>query len=639
MFGCLKASPITIPFLDSIQAILKTTTNTNQKLTCLYTLSFEYGMSDPALGIKYGKECLALAISDKNLKYQLNAYNGIANAFETFSRYDSALYYHNKSFEIAKILKSPEQMASTLSNIALCYKQKGDYKRALNEYIISYKIIQKLTSYNPRIHFYIGEIYLRLGDYVNAELHSRIGINKCKEYQQKDIINYFYINLAKCLEHSGKIDSAILLLSKAEKTLYQHTDKVGLGLCLNALGEVYLLKNEYKTAFNYYVKELSVQKELNNKNGSCLAYANLAYCLSKEAKPNKDQVKSYLAKSTECMPDIKNNNDIMLDIYLKRSDTYEQINEPSLALSNFKLYYAMNDTLLNQNKRQQIFDLESKYESAKKENQIISLQQSNTQKLLYIQTKNEQIKVRNFAIVLFVACLLFLLGYYFIHQQQEKLKNKLEKEMAIKETEEKERVRMAKDIHDDLGSGLSKINFLSEIVVRKSNDNAELSHAVAGISETAANLVDNMKDLIWALNPENTTLPNLVALIREYAQDYLEDYGAEVLIYFPNLIDDIPVSKEFHRQIFMVVKECLNNIVKHSQATDVEISLNIVQNEFQLTIKDNGKGIDNNKIHGGNGLKNMQNRIGSIGGKISIKSGIEKGTKISIIADLAKKNA
>ncbi len=618
----------TLSYLDSIQSVLKKTTNTSEKLNCLYTLSFEYGLVDPIKGIKYGQECLELALRENDLSFQLNAYNGIANAYETLAKFDSAKYFHFKSYEVAKKMNAPQKMALTSVNIALCYKQNGDYKNALRQYLTAYKLFEPQSSYNPRIHFYLGEIYMRLGDYVNAEYYSRLGLRKCVEFKQDYIFYNLYINLGKCYHKKGELDSAVFVLSDALKGLERNTDKVSIGGCLNALGEVYISKKEYEKAHNNFSKELEIQKTLKNDNGICLAYLNMAHSLSKMNKINKGEIHNLLKQSEILLPTIKKNSDILLEIYYKLAETYERIDDLKNALTYYKLYFSLNNSLLNKDKVKQIFELQTRYDTEKKESQIKLLQQSDTIKTLEIRGQDEQIKARNITIVLIVSSLFFILFYFYNNFQRQQLKSKLEKEQVIKATEEKERMRMAKDIHDDLGSGLSKIRFLSEIVFRKSKNDQELFNASSGISETASHLVENMRDLIWELNPENTTLANLTARIREYSNDYLEEFGAEVSIKFPELIPNSSISKELNREIFMVVKECLNNIVKHSRASRVNILLAINSCEFQLAIIDNGVGISANRSKDGNGLKNIKNRIESVGGKIVINSSECNGTLI-----------
>lgn len=626
---CLQIALATTPsYLDSVNKVLNTTKNNTEKLTCLYTLSFEYGFIDPAKGISYGKQCLNLAVKENNLHYQLNAYNGIANAYETLANFDSAKYFHAKSHAIAKKMNVPAQMALTLFNVGLCYKQLGDYKNALNSYLTAYKLLEREKSYNPRIHFYIGEIYMRMGDFKQAEYQSRLGIRKCMEFKHDYIIYNLYVNLAKCHQHAGKLDSAIFVLNNALLGLQKHTDQISLSSCLNALGEIYVVTKEYEKAFQYFSKELLIHQQLKNDNGQYLSYLNLAYSAAFQKNKNVPAISKLLQQAENKLPLVKKNNDILLESYYKTGKIYEALRTPDKALYYYKLYYALHDSILNKEKHRQIFELQTKYETEKKEQQINSLQKNNLINRLEIQAKNDEIKKRNILIVLglFSFFMLSFLVHFAI--QKQKLKAILEKERAIKQTEEKERQRIAKDIHDDLGSGLSKINVLSELIIRNKPLDTVISVNAEAISETSKNLVINMRDLIWALDSENVTLSGLVSRIREYSSDYLEDFSAELKLKAEENLPNVAITKESHREILMTLKESLNNIVKHSQATIIEIETKIAHDLFAISVKDNGIGIPVIPSSG-NGLKNMKSRIESIGGEFNI-SHQAKGTLIEL---------
>jgi signal transduction histidine kinase len=224
---------------------------------------------------------------------------------------------------------------------------------------------------------------------------------------------------------------------------------------------------------------------------------------------------------------------------------------------------------------------------------------------------------------------------YFSIQKQ-KLNAAVEKEIAVKLTEENERIRFAKDIHDELGSGLSKISFLSEIIVQQNKPQQESKLTATAISETAKGLINNMRDLIWALNPENITFNTLLANIREYASDYLEDFPTELIIIFPEQIENVNISRECHREIMMTIKESLNNIVKHANAETVVIKADITGAEFWVSVSDNGCGIAAEHSSSGHGMKNMKSRMVVVGGVFECESSTHAGTTITVKIPVAK---
>jgi len=220
-----------------------------------------------------------------------------------------------------------------------------------------------------------------------------------------------------------------------------------------------------------------------------------------------------------------------------------------------------------------------------------------------------------------------LLARSYTMRRLEKQRLALEKQQII----EKERTRIASDMHDDLGAGLSSIRFLSEKIKQTSASDAATNEN-GKIVNISSELVDNMNEIIWAMNEKNDTLEDLLFYTRSFAKEYCEENHIGCIDEFP---DDIPskfVSGEVRRNIFLTVKESLHNIVKHADATEVKL---IVQTNELLTVivSDNGKGIylsDPYSYSGRNGLKNMQQRIESIGGRFILLNGDGVTVKLEV---------
>jgi signal transduction histidine kinase len=626
---------ITKEYIDSVKTVLDTTKSNRTKLKCLYTLSYEYGLIEPRKGIAYGRQMLQLALEEKDLFSQLNAYNGQANAYETLGNFDSAAYLHHCSYEIAKQMKSPRQMGLTLFNVALCLKQLGDYRNALDKYVRALKMVERRNDYNCRMHFYLGEMYLITEDIKNAELQSRLGIKKALEFNHRDIINIFYVNLARCYLKRGEADSAISILDTTLINVRKHTDRINIGICLNALGECYAAKKNFGKALQFFEEELALQEEIKNVNGAYMASLNMANTAAHARPLNIGRIRAFLERAEKEFPHIQKNYDILTNGYYKAGEAYELIGDHTKALSYYKQYYALKDSLLSKERLWQLSELQTQYETAKKENEIKDLKQTEIIRNLELAGKNAAIRQKNVVIVLGIFLFVLTGALIWFFAQRKKLQNRLGQERVIKATEENERLRIARDIHDDLGSGLSKINFLSELIIRDKELKPGSAENAAAIAETSRKLVVSMKDLIWALNPENTTLSGLLARIREHSSDYLEDFQAELKLLLPESVAASAITKESHRQVLMTVKESLNNIVKHSGATLVEIEAVISERLFAVQVKDNGVGIAEN-VRTGNGLGNMRMRIESIGGSFTIGSNGPKGTLVAFSVPIGK---
>ncbi len=212
---------------------------------------------------------------------------------------------------------------------------------------------------------------------------------------------------------------------------------------------------------------------------------------------------------------------------------------------------------------------------------------------------------------LFTIALLVLLIRAYYRRKLERQKNMLEKQQIV----EKERTRIAADIHDDLGAGLSTIRFLSEKVKRNSFSDVTKTDAEK-IVINSNELVQKMNELIWAMNEKNDTLEDLLFYARSYAAEYGEENNLQMDIFMPEKIPEIMVAGEMRRNVFLTLKESLHNIVKHAGAKKVVIKINADKN-LSVIIRDDGKGFENTNEEG-NGLKNMKKRIDSIGGFFEI---------------------
>ena len=231
-------------------------------------------------------------------------------------------------------------------------------------------------------------------------------------------------------------------------------------------------------------------------------------------------------------------------------------------------------------------------------------------------------------VVLFIVGLIFLSVRSYIRRKLEIQRSILERKQAI----EKERTRIATDMHDDLGAGLSQIKFLSEAIGMKRQKHLSIEEEVSSIRSFSDEMIDKMGEIVWALNEKNDTLNDLLSYTRSYAVEYLEQNGIKCHVEEPDNIPQLNVSGEFRRNIYLTVKESLHNIVKHAQATRVSIHIEIGK-WLMIKISDNGIGLDNSTPgEFGNGLISMKNRMKELGGSFEIVSNI--GTEVRMKAPI-----
>ncbi|MHC1777883.1 MAG: ATP-binding protein [Lentimicrobium sp.] len=207
----------------------------------------------------------------------------------------------------------------------------------------------------------------------------------------------------------------------------------------------------------------------------------------------------------------------------------------------------------------------------------------------------------------------------------------LQQEHAI----EKERLRISKDMHDEVGASLTRISILSEIAKSRQQEPDKSQIVIEQISEIAGNVVDELSEIIWAMNPKNDNLDNFSAYVRRYASTYLEPTATMIQFHFPDDVPALHMPAELRRNLFLTIKEALHNIVKHANAKNVQITLQIEEKHLNIILKDDGAGFSEELLtRTGNGLINMRRRMEECGGAFRIVSEKGKGTKIDFSVDL-----
>lgn len=193
------------------------------------------------------------------------------------------------------------------------------------------------------------------------------------------------------------------------------------------------------------------------------------------------------------------------------------------------------------------------------------------------------------------------------------------------------RIRIAADLHDDVGSRLTKVAMMTELADREMPTESPGKPHILNISRTVRDITRAMDEIVWTINPRNDTLENLANYVFHYAQEYFQDTGIRCRLDLPPDLPDEKMSTEERHNLFMAVKEALNNILKHAAATEVRIALNIADKTMTLTISDNGRG-----YHAltpdptGDGMLNMRRRLEKIGGKFEIVRNAGGGTLITM---------
>jgi signal transduction histidine kinase len=228
-------------------------------------------------------------------------------------------------------------------------------------------------------------------------------------------------------------------------------------------------------------------------------------------------------------------------------------------------------------------------------------------------------------------------GIRFVEKRKlQRRLERLERERLV----ERERARIAQDIHDDLGASLTRITLLSESA-RDGRDGGA-AQEVEQIYSTARELTRSMDEIVWAVNPRHDTLDSLATYLGKFAQDYLRTAGVRCRLDMPMQLPSLPLTSEVRHNLFLAFKEALHNTVKHASATEVRVQLELHGQQFTLSVEDNGKGITSGdaspaaeavagqaeRLETGHGLSNMRRRLAEIGGRCEMETRPGAGTRI-----------
>ena len=202
----------------------------------------------------------------------------------------------------------------------------------------------------------------------------------------------------------------------------------------------------------------------------------------------------------------------------------------------------------------------------------------------------------------------------------QKLQRQLQS-LKQREALEKERSRIARDLHDQLGANLTQVALLGEMAEADKNSPAEIESHAQQISQTARETTRSLDEIVWAVNPSNDTLEGLINYACKYAQEYLALAGLRYRADVPAQLPAITIPPEVRHNVFLAFKEAVNNVVKHAQASEVRVRLQLQPGNFALDIEDNGRGLDGQDADASrtrNGLRNMRKRMEDIHGEFSI---------------------
>ena len=231
----------------------------------------------------------------------------------------------------------------------------------------------------------------------------------------------------------------------------------------------------------------------------------------------------------------------------------------------------------------------------------------------------------------FATLAIIIMAFFIYYLSTIRIKNQLEIE--------KLKLKIASDLHDNIGSGLTEISILSELAERNGDStNTVIKKDLQKISDTARRLVDSMSDIVWVVNPQRDSLHDLIVKLKDSYNEFFGSVGISFQVKNVEKSDDIKLPMEYKQNLLLMFREAINNAIKYSACNKIILEAFFKNDLIEIVLKDDGVGFDSEQINYGNGIKNMKDRAKKLNGKLKIESGIGNGTTIIFSGKIGRLN-
>ncbi len=569
---------------------------------------------------------------------KLNSKLGLANAVNLYGtyyykrgQYNLASDYYEENLNVRKEMNDTPGLSAAYNNMGNIRMAQGNYKDALEYHFLSLKIKEALKdekgiamSYNN-----IATVYRQFKQPQKAIQYHKLSLAIKEKFGDKKAISYSLTNIANAYYEAREKKQALYYYDKALKLQKELNDDMQLGNTYNSLGYVAIQDKQYKKAAEYFALSLKHHLIVNNKNGIATTYMNIGELYIEQDSLGKAQM--YLNKSLAIARE-NNDKENIQEVERKLSIIAEKEKDYKKALALMQSSQSVKDSLFSADNQMAIAEIQTKYETEKKEAAIKLLEKNNELK----DARNEQqLYIASGIIVVLLVAGAFSYAYLKAQQQKRIANEKLEEERkrlnAIIQTQEEERKRISAELHDGIGPLLSavKINL------------SMLGHATENEEQyaTTMNLIDQsyneLRQISHTMMPAMLAKTGLAEALIELVDKLRQPGSMEFSFYTDE--ENERYNELIEINTYRITQELLNNIVKYANAKEVTVQLYKDNNELSLMIEDNGDGFDVVNLYKskGNGWANIQSRLNLLGGSIEIDSKTgRKGTVAHVIIPL-----
>jgi len=624
-------------FLDSLNHLLDTNPSDSVRASVYGDLCWHYKYSDAEKALAFGHEAASLAQKHHYNQLLAYAYNNMGIVFWAKSDYDSAAYYIKRTSRLYRELENERGVTVTLTNLGLIFQNQGKYDSALNYQLNALRMVDKIDdkSLKGSILTNVGNVYFLMKDFDKSKAYYFDALHLKKQLAQEG----FHQNIQKTLLNIGNVyskkenlDSAIYYFNETVPYAQKAEDYKNLSLVYTDLGYAYSKKHQYDKANRYFEKALNIFNQSYYENDYDLSILLWSMAENELRRTHLKSAVSYGEQSLELSKSLENVNRLK-DAYELLADIYEadgQLENALHAQKNFAIY---KDSLLNIEKNKKIAELETKYETEKKD-QALQLLNHDIELQKAANTRNTIIII---ALIVILALLLFVFYLWRLrertkHEQvlnEQKLRMREAQIKAIVNSEEKERKRFASDLHDSMGQLISALSLNIKSLQSQNGNHTTRDEVFENSMQILGDIQQEIRNIAFNLMPHILTKEGLIAAVKELIYRINKSHTIRAQLQVFGLEGQL--NEVYEISLYRIIQEWISNIIKYGTASSIYIQFTAHDEEIVLTIEDDGEGFDpqNLEIGSGNGWKNINIRKNLINAELEIDS--QEGRKNTML--------
>lgn len=630
--------------IAALENALANAKNDKVRLGLLGDLCWNYSFLSFDKALAYGKDELKLAEAMRNDTAVALAYSDIGIVYTRTNNLNEALDWHQKAYALRKKLNLKDKAAASISNIAVIYKQQGNYDKALLSMMEALKIYTDINDEPKRalVLNNIGLLYFHNNKLDEGKKYLEEALGVAEKLKLKPLEANVYTSLTQYYFNAGKYADALQVGFKAIAIQAELNAASDMGVNYNTIGQIYAKQKKYADAMTYYERSLKIREQLKDPLGIGSVNKNVASVYIDQHQ--YDEAEKYLLKSIRIYTKL-NAKDYLQEAYTLLSAINASRKQDKKALDDYKIAVAIKDSVLNKESLNKINELQVKYETVKKEQHIQLLNKQNQIQLLEINNQKLLVARRNIIIGLTIGALMMVLGFGFLFYNRYKLKQeaRLQAEViyqqnlaskGIIEAEERERKRIAGDLHDGVGQLFSTVklnmgSLLERINITRPEDMALAEKTLAMVDESCK----EVRTIAHQMMPNILLKTGLASAVKDFVSKIDAD-KLKVALETSGLNERLDNNVEI--VLYRVIQECVNNVIKHASASRLDIQLDRTEKEISVTVEDNGRGFDttDQEKFDGIGLKNILTRLAYLKGTAEFSSSPGKGTLVAIYVPL-----